>query len=68
MVGKRHLRTAQQSRRGIDKNDTDNVCSQLELYSIPEALCDEIAAAADHHIVNNESNSGVTISHPAEEV
>ena len=47
MIGRRHPKTAQQSRRGCDKNDTDNRCSQKELYSIPEALCDTIAEAAN---------------------
>ena len=47
MVGKRHPKTAQQSRRGCDKNDTANTCSQRELYSIPPSLCDDIANAAN---------------------
>ena len=46
MIGRRHPKTAQQSRRGCDKNDIDNTCSQKELYSIPEALCDAVATAA----------------------
>ena len=67
MVGRRHLRTAQQSRRGSDKTDTNNVCSQLQLYSIPELLCDEIAKAAHSHIVN-ESTTRTAIPPPAEEI
>ena len=47
MVGKRHPKTAQQSRRGCDRNDTDNTCSRAQLYSIPPTLCDEIAEAAN---------------------
>lgn len=47
MVGKRHPKTAQQSRRGCDRNDTDNTCSRAHLYSIPPKLCDEIARAAN---------------------
>ena len=35
MVGKRHPKTAQQSRRGSDPYDRSNTCSQRELYSIP---------------------------------
>ena len=61
MVGRRHPKTAQQSRRGSDNNDKDNRCSQKELFSIPEGLCDEIADAAHNHIINDESNAGVDV-------
>ena len=47
MVGRRHPKTAQQSRRGCDPTDRGNVCSQRQLYSIPAGLCDEIAEAAN---------------------
>ena len=57
MVGRRHKKTAQQSRRGSDKNDTDNRCTQLQLYSIPEALCDEIAEAANLALQETEDNA-----------
>ena len=47
MIGRRHVKTAQQSRRGNDPTDTNNRCTQRELYSIPEKLCDTIAEAAN---------------------
>ena len=47
MIGKRHPKTAQESRRGNDPTDTDNTCTQRELYSIPEKLCDTIAETAN---------------------
>ena len=68
MVGRPHPNIAQQSRRGIDKNDTDKVCSQFKLHSIPETFCDEIAVVVDHHIINDASATGAALSPPAEEV
>ena len=56
MIGRRHPKTAQQSRRGSDKNDTNNRCSQKELYSIPEALCDTIAEAANLALLETQDN------------
>jgi hypothetical protein len=47
MVGNRHPKTAQQSRRGNDPTDHNNTCSRAQLYSIPDGLCDEIAGAAN---------------------
>ena len=47
MVGNRHPKTAQQSRRGNDPTDHNNTCSRAQLYSIPPTLCDEIAGAAN---------------------
>ena len=47
MIGRRHPKTAQQSRRGSDPNDRNNTCSQRELYSIPDGLCDAIVEAAN---------------------
>ena len=47
MVGNRHPKTAQQSRRGNDPTDHNNTCSRAQLYSIPSTLCDEIAGAAN---------------------
>ena len=67
MVNRRHPKTAQQSRRGSETNDKDNRCSQKELFSIPEGLCDEIAAAVHNHIINDESNAGTVIPPPTEE-
>ena len=71
MVGKRHPMTAQQSRRGSDKNDKGNVCSQKQLYSIPEELCDNIARSADRAVIEietDESLAGANVPTPAEEV
>ena len=56
MIGRRHPKTAQQSRRGSDKTATDNRCSQKELYSIPEALCDTIAEAANLALEETQDN------------
>ena len=55
MVGKRHPKTAQQSRRGCDPTDRNNTCSQRELYSIPPTLCDEIADAAQSALSGNNA-------------
>ena len=68
LVAGRHPKTAQQSRRGSDKNDTDNICSTWERYSIPEGLCDEVAAAANRTIQTNESNAGLDVPPTAEEI
>ena len=48
LLGRRHPKTAQQSRRSCGKTDTNNTCSQRELYSIPHELCDEIALAGSN--------------------
>ena len=61
MVDNRHPKTAQQSRRGCDANDTANTCSQRELYSIPPSLCDEIAAAANRAL--RERDDGTAQPH-----
>ena len=57
MVGRRHLKTAQQSRRGSDPNDHNNTCSQAQLYSIPPGLCDDIARAANASVRENDGSS-----------
>ena len=57
MIGRRHPMTAQQSRRGCDKNDTNNTCSQRELYRIPDALCDEIAATANRALLETDDGT-----------
>ena len=54
MIGRRHPKTAQQSRRGSDKNDKENTCSQVELYSIPKGLCDAVATAANMALEETE--------------
>ena len=54
MVGKRHPMTAQQGRRGSDAGDTNNSCSQRELYRIPDGLCDAIAEAANLAMLQTE--------------
>ena len=56
MIGRRHPKTAQQSRRGNDPTDTNNTCTQCELYSIPERLCDTIAGAANLALVETQDN------------
>jgi hypothetical protein len=66
MVGKRHPKTAQQSRRGCDKNDTDNICSRSQLYSIPPTLCDEIANAAN--LAVQERDDGAAQPHARADV
>ena len=67
--GRRHPMTAQQSRRGNDPTDTNNTCTQKELYSIPEKLCDTIAEAANLAIEEtDESFERTHVSPPAEEV
>ena len=57
MVNRRHPKTAQQSRRGSDKNDKDSRCSQKELFSIPEGLCDAVAEAANLALQETEDNA-----------
>ena len=68
MVGKRHPKTAQQSRRGCDANDRNNTCSQRELYSIPPSVCDEIANATNLAVQETdagEPSSRVDVPAPA---
>ena len=55
MVGRRHPKTAQQSRRSSDPNDKDNNCSTKQLYSIPSELCDEIADTAESALTGNDA-------------
>ena len=55
MVGKRHPMTAQQGRRGSDAGDTNNSCSQKQLYSIPQELCDTIAEAANRAVGQSDA-------------
>ena len=58
MIGRRHPKTAQQSRRGSDKTgDLLNKCSQVELYSIPEGLCDAVATAANMGLEQRDAAS-----------
>ena len=64
MIGRRHPKTAQQSRRGSDKNDTKNRCSQKELYSIPEALCDTIAEAANLALLEKHTQIDNVVASP----
>ena len=54
LIGRRHPKTAQQSRRGSDPSDINNRCSQRELYSIPSGLCTMVAEAANRAVVQNE--------------
>ena len=56
MIGRRHPKTAQQSRRGSDATDRNNRCSQRELYSIPERLFDTVAGAANLALLETEDN------------
>ena len=58
LVGQRHPQTAQQSRRGSDPNDTNNTCTQEQLYSVPAGLCDDIAQVANARIRENAVGSG----------
>ena len=58
MIGRRHPKTAQQSRRGSDPSDTNNRCSRRELYSIPSGLCDMIAEVANRAVVQNDAERG----------
>ena len=70
MLGKRHPKTAQQSRRSCDRNDTDNTCSRAQLYSIPAGLCADIAQAAEllaltqSHAVTDSPNAGADAQAP----
>ena len=59
LVGRRHPQTAQQSRRSSDPNDTNNTCSQEQLYSIPAGLCDDIAQAANDCLRENADSRSV---------
>ena len=74
MIGRRHPKTAQQSRRGSDKNDKENTRSQVELFSIPPGLCDQIAEAANQALQEIEDGevgsppAGVDVPPPAQEV
>ena len=72
MVGKRHPMTAQQSRRSCDPTDKANVCSQKQLYSIPELLCDEIAQAAQSAnvrlMVNDAGDEGAPPPTPVRQI
>ena len=64
MVGKRHPMTAQQGRRS-DAGDTNNRCSQRELYRIPDGLCDAIAGAANLAVEqSDEPTTGAPASAP----
>ena len=56
MVGRRHPKTPQQSRRSSDPSDRDNNCSTKQLYSIPPELCDEIADAAESNLRGNNAH------------
>ena len=56
MIGRRYPKTAQQSRRGSDATDRNSRCSQRELYSIPERLCDTIAGAANLALMETQEN------------
>ena len=68
MVGKRHPKTAQQSRRSCDRTDTDNTCSRAQLYSIPADLCEDIAAEVlvltQSHAVADSPNAGADVQAP----
>ena len=55
MVGRRHPKTAHQSRRSSDPSDRGNNCSTKQLYSIPPELCDEIADAAESSLRGNNA-------------
>ena len=57
MVGNRHPKTAQQSRRGNDPTDHNNTCSRAQLYSIPPTLCDEIAATANRMLLETDDST-----------
>jgi hypothetical protein len=59
MVGRRHPKTAQRSRRSSDPSDRDNNCSTKQLYSIPSELCDEIADAAESALTGNNALQSV---------
>jgi hypothetical protein len=57
VVNKRHPMTAQQGRRGSDAGDVKNSCSQRRLYTIPDELCDEIAAAANPAVLESDCSA-----------
>ena len=70
MIERRHPKTAQQSRRGNDPTDRNNTCTQRELYSIPDGLCDAIAGAANlaveqSNVSNDQPDARTHVSSPA---
>ena len=62
MIGKRHPMTAQQGRRGSDPTDKANRCSQKQLYSIPQELCDAIAQVANRAFLETDASTAEPIA------